>query len=325
MIAVVLKDGLGNQLFQYAAARSLAARKKTKLKLDISSYKVNKIRTYSLHHFAIQEDFITDNEKLALRARNVVSRGMKKLGMSAPTHRFHEKDFHYDPTFFDLPDNLYIEGYWQSEKYFLPIETIIRKEFVVKSEPDQTNKALLEQIKTGNSVSLHVRRGDYVTDSNVNSIHGVCSLSYYQQAVEYMTQRVNDPRFFIFSDDIDWVKQNLRIDNSPVSYMTHNGYKDYEDLRLMYSCKYNIVANSSFSWWGAWLNNYKDKIVIAPVNWFKSQYRNTGYYQPLDPLLPDQYTPQWPYRGEYLFRIKWISHFLDTARQPQKDSRKRNQ
>lgn len=274
MIALVLKDGLGNQLFQYAAGRSLAEKKKTKLKLDISHYKVNKVRTYSLHHFAIQEDFITDNEKLMLRARNWISKGMKTLGVSAPARRFNEKDFQYDPTFFDLPDSLYIEGYWQSEKYFLPIESIIRKEFVVKSEPDETNKSLLEQINSGNSVSLHIRRGDYVTDLNINSIHGVIGLDYYQHSIEYISQHVKEPRFFVFSDDMDWVKQNLRIDNFPVHYMNHNGNQDYEDLRLMYSCRHNIVANSSFSWWGAWLNNNKDKIVIAPVNWFKSQYRN---------------------------------------------------
>jgi hypothetical protein len=274
MIALVLKDGLGNQLFQYAAGRSLAESKNTKLKLDISHYKVNKVRTYSLHHFAIQEDFITENEKLMLRARNWISKGIKTLGISAPARRFNEKDFHYDPTFFDLPDSLYIEGYWQSEKYFLPVESIIRKEFVVKSEPDETNKALLEQIISGNSVSLHIRRGDYVTDTNINSIHGIIGQDYYQKSIAYISQRVKDPEFFIFSDDMDWVKQNLRIDNFPVHYMSHNGHQDYEDLRLMYSCRHNIVANSSFSWWGAWLNNNKDKIVIAPVNWFKSQYRN---------------------------------------------------
>jgi len=130
-----------------------------------------------------------------------------------------------------------------------------------------------------NAVSLHVRRGDYVLDKLTNTVHGVCDIDYYTEAIGRMTAAISDPRFYIFSDDMEWAKTNLSINRFPVAYIDHNASADYEDIRLMYSCKHHIIANSSFSWWGAWLNNYGGKKVIAPKKWFRSLTN--------DDLIPD--------------------------------------
>jgi hypothetical protein len=282
LVVLVLKDGLGNQLFQYAAARHLAHRLNTDLKLDISHYQVNKVRTYSLHHFAIREQFITSAERNRLQTRHRISKLLNKIGIKLRSFRYHEKGFEFKPEFLNLPDDIFIEGYWQTEKNFIGIEDIIRRELVVKEPPHGKNQAYLEEMEKVNAVSVHVRRGDYVTDANINSIHGVCDLDYYKRALAYIVEQVSSPHFFIFSDDMDWVRENLPIPGHPVYYVDHNGAKDYEDLRLMYSCKHHIIANSSFSWWGAWLNDDSGKIVIAPANWFKSTYTNND-------LVPDRW------------------------------------
>ncbi|MEI9912654.1 MAG: alpha-1,2-fucosyltransferase [Bacteroidota bacterium] len=282
MVILVLKDGLGNQLFQYAAARCLADKLKTDVGLDTSSFKFNPLREYSLHHFCIKERLLAGYERRFIRIKKRVKKVLKKLGLPGKEFSYYQKGFHFDPGFFTLKNNVCIEGYWQSEKYFLPVSQIIREEFVVKPKPDEQNALILSKIKSVEAVSLHVRRGDYVADPQVNAIHGVCSLSYYQRAISYIKQKVKNPHFFIFSDDMEWVKENLVIEDSPVEYMTHNANKDYEDLRLMYSCRYNITANSSFSWWGAWLNSHEEKIVVAPGNWVKERYHNPD-------LLPDSW------------------------------------
>lgn len=274
MVVLALKDGLGNQLFQYAAARCLAEKLKTELKIDVSSYRVNKLRKYSLDHFKIRTKILPGSARNILRAKLIAARVANRIGIKLNDRRYMETAYHFTPDFFELTGNVYIEGYWQSEKYFLTIEKIIREEFVVASPPDEVNRLLLDKMRSVSAVSLHVRRGDYVTDKETNALHGVCSLTYYRNAISYIMERVTDPEFFVFSDDQKWVKENLKIPNAPVYYMDHNGSRDYEDLRLMYSCKHNILANSSFSWWGAWLNSNPTKIVIAPDKWVQGRYHN---------------------------------------------------
>jgi Glycosyl transferase family 11 len=270
MIVLILKDGLGNQLFQYAAAKSLAVQLNTTLKLDTQSFQKNTLRQYALGNFKVDEVFVSSAERILFRIKNAYSRLLNSVGLKIRAYRYFERELAYDPDFLKLPDNTCIEGYWQTEKIFLPISTLIRRQFQVRNEPDTVNGACIYKMESVQSVSLHVRRGDYVTDQTTNSIHGVCSMDYYQQAITFIKSKIENPVFFIFSDDMDWVKQHLIIDGSQVEYMEHNGSKDYEDLRLMYSCKHNIIANSSFSWWGAWLNSNPTKIVTAPANWFKS-------------------------------------------------------
>ncbi|HQS38500.1 MAG TPA: alpha-1,2-fucosyltransferase, partial [Methylotenera sp.] len=157
----------------------------------------------------------------------------------------------------------------------------IRKDFTFKLALSVKNSAIIEQISQVNAVSLHVRRGDYVTNAK-NAFIGVCSLEYYRKAVEYVKNQVDKPVFFVFSDDIEWVKSNLPID-FPCFYIDHNhGIESFNDMRLMSHCKHHIIANSSFSWWGAWLNANSEKIVIAPQQWFAN---NTN----VNDLLPESW------------------------------------
>jgi hypothetical protein len=274
MIIVNLDGGLGNQLFQYAAGKALAIKNKAGLKLDTSSYIINKRRQYSLHHFSIQEAFCTPHEKEMLKRKEYFRSKLKRVGIPVKPYWYTEKHPGYDNYLQRFTDNVYLEGFWQSERYFKPIEHIIREEFRIKEAPSGLNKQYLDQVKTVNAVSIHVRRGDYVTDAHTHSVHGVCEPEYYTTAINLITSEISDPYFFVFSDDMDWTRSNLSTGGFPAVYIDNNTQADYEDLRLMYSCKHHIIANSSFSWWGAWLNNYTDKKVIAPKRWFRTLVNN---------------------------------------------------
>jgi len=276
MIITRLLGGIGNQMFQYAAGRRLAYIHKTRLRLDISEFSHYKLREFSLDCFNINAEIVSINK---------ISKLWFKLFpfKRRPAVYYFEKHTQFDPHVLDLPDNTYLSGYWQSEKYFLDIEEIIKREFTPKNLPDKYNMYLLKNINKAESVSIHIRRGDYVSNPQTSAYHGLCSLEYYQKAIQIIRKMVKSPQVFIFSDDIAWAKKNLAID-SPIFYVEHNrGEKDYEDLRLMSACKHNIIANSSFSWWGAWLNKNKNKIVISPRKWFGDPSINT------DDLIP----PTW--------------------------------
>lgn len=277
-IIVKLFGGLGNQMFQYAAGRALACRTGKPLKLDISSYRWDTLREYRLGSFKIREDFATleEIERWMAGSRpdslNVYQRILRKL---RPWHRqmvIRERSFSFDPAFMKIRGSCYLqEGYWQSEKYFKDYEEQIRKDFTFRDEPDETNRRVLEEIRSSNAVSLHIRRGDYVRNPKTRSVHGVLGLDYYRKAIGVMAKRVVRPKFFVFSDEIEWAKENLETGH-PVTFVDHNREgKDVEDLRLMKHCRHHIIANSSFSWWGAWLNDDPEKLVIAPRNWFSEK------------------------------------------------------
>ncbi len=179
-----------------------------------------------------------------------------------------EQSLSYTPTIISEDKNLYLDGYWQCEKYFLHNQDIIHQEFQVTTPQSDVNKKWADIIANTNSVCIHVMRGDYVTDPGANQVHGTRGSDYYNNAITYLLDKVDSPVFFVFSDDLEWTKENISIP-SEVHYMDQNGPdEDYEDLRLMMSCKHFIIANSSFSWWGAWLGNFEDKIIIAPKKWF---------------------------------------------------------
>ncbi len=170
---------------------------------------------------------------------------------------------------------MYLQGYWQSEKYFKDIEKIIRDDFTFSEEPDYQNKQMADTIKCCEAVSLHVRRGDYVSNPVTTEYHGICSEDYYRRAVREVERYCKNPQFFVFSDDPSWAKENLET-GYPTTIIDFNGSeKDYEDLRLMSLCQHHIIANSSFSWWGAWLSWNPQKIVIAPKKWFNRPEINT--------------------------------------------------
>jgi len=174
--------------------------------------------------------------------------------------------FDFDKDLFKSPDYYYYNGYFQNESYFKNEREAILKCFSSKNPLDEKNQLVLNKITETNSVSLHVRRGDYVTLESASKFHGVCPLEYYEKAIAHIAKRVDNPHFFLFSDDIDWVIKNMKIEH-PFTIVDFNQGKGWLDLELMKHCKHNIIANSSFSWWGAWLNENTQKIVIAPKKW----------------------------------------------------------
>ena len=285
MIVVKLKGGLGNQLFQYAMGRSLAKIHRTVLKMDISFFDTYELHEYSIGPFNIQENFASAKEIRELSFGNkgvlnrVVGRLLHKSKVYAPTY-VKEKMFQFDHETLNLPDGVYLDGYWQSEKYFADIVGTIRQEFIVKTLPVGKDKELGESMASCESVNLHIRRGSYLNPP-YNKVHGTCSLDYYFRCIEQICKKVKNPHFFIFSDDPEWARNNLKL-----SYLTtlvdHNGAdKDYEDLRLMTQCKYHILANSTFSWWGAWMSQRAEKMVFAPRQWFVKSGTNTEDLLPM--------------------------------------------
>ena len=288
MVIVKLVGGLGNQLFQYAAARRLSLLHQTVLKLDVSPFEHYKLHAYSLKPFCIQEVFATPEEIAEVKGTS--KKGLAKITFRLgrklkPYYRqpiFSESDLRpFDQNIMKTPKHMYLDGYWQSEKYFVDIQDIIRREFTVKYEQDCQSREIANSITSTQSVSIHVRRGDYVSNSETRRVHGVCNLDYYKQCVSLITGKITSPHFFVFSDDPGWVVENLRLDY-PTSFVTHNdATKNYEDLRLMSMCKHNIIANSSFSWWGAWLNANPNKMVLTPQRWFNDPSIDTR------DLLPD--------------------------------------
>jgi hypothetical protein len=282
MIIIKLTGGLGNQMFQYAFGRSISYTNGVDLKIDKEHFNQTSnavsetVRKYELGVFQIRENFANAKEINEYTTRKFFPRTILKIkNWNSPKFHVRETSFGFDAKKLNAPQNAYVEGLWQSEKYFKPNEEVIRKDFAFKNVPSKGINKLLFQIQNANSVSIHIRRGDYVTNAQANSHHGVCSLNYYNEAISIITDRIKDPQFFIFSDEIQWAKENLDIGFAHQFIENHPSVHPSEDLRLMSACKHQIIANSSFSWWGAWLNSNNEKIVIAPAQWFLDKSLDT--------------------------------------------------
>lgn len=275
-IIVKLKGGLGNQMFQYAFARRISEKNKTEIKFDISEYlskqRIN--RHYCLSVFNIKEE--KEIKKIEYKNKNAIFKIIRKLVTKIKyKKRYINDSSNLDKIDTTKKDSYYLDGYFQSEKYFKPIENIIRNEFTIKNEllSDRLKDAK-ENISNNNSVSIHVRRSDYIDDKKINKYHGALTKEYYKNAIEIINKKIQNPSFYIFSDDIKWCKENLNDLANDITFIEN--LKDFEDLELIKTCKHNIIANSSFSWWGAWLNNNPNKIVIAPKNWFANKNKNSN-------------------------------------------------
>lgn len=286
MIIVEINGGLGNQMFQYALGRCLSLKNNTELKLDINIFNNHKLRKYELGFLNIIENIATEEEIEKIKYIKSKMPGILRKPFKIPKYSFnadshiHEKHFHFDPEILNLPNDLYVEGYWQSEKYFKQISDIIKKDFTVKNELSGKNKEFAEEISKGNSVSLHIRRGDYVNDAKTKAAYYVDLDEYYKNAINLINEKVNCPHFYIFSDEPEWVKNNYAKDLNCSVVDINSADNGYEDMRLMSLCKHNIIANSSFSWWGAWLNNNTEKIVVSPKKWFNHSDFDTKDLQP---------------------------------------------
>ena len=284
MIIVRLCGGLGNQLFQYAAGRSLSIAHQTELVLDLGWYKntpaSNTPRHYELARYPIRARVASANEERLCRLYS--SRILQRLQLLRwPWNRHQETNFEFDSRFTNLKDNTYLDGYWQSFKYFEGVVDAIRSEFMPLPAPSALDQAIGDKVHVTESVSVHVRRGDYVTQKAAATVHGACPLDYYDAAMQIIERRVSSPHFYVFSDDSEWAKTNLTFPG-PAMFVDHNNSATaFQDMRLMSQCHHHVIANSSFSWWGAWLNPRKDKLVIAPKKWF-SDDRSTSSLTPID-------------------------------------------
>ncbi|WP_428658815.1 alpha-1,2-fucosyltransferase [Runella sp.] len=276
MIIVKLSGGLGNQLFQYALGRHLAIINQTKLKLDTSLLAQTSdwtSRNFALSAFTIQAEQATKEEiqTLAGSPHHFLQRMGRKLGIK-PARYFKEPYFHFYSPVLSIKSSHYLDGYWQSEKYFKAISSLIRQEFSLKLPLSSHSQRFKEKVAGCSSVSIHIRRGDYAKTSKANRYLKPLEMDYYQRAIKHITHQVPNPHFFIFSDDIEWVKDQLI---APFPMHFSEGNSAHEDLWLMAHCRHHIIANSTFSWWGAWLNPRPDKIVIAPQKWFSTERFNT--------------------------------------------------
>lgn len=183
-----------------------------------------------------------------------------------------EPHFHFFPGVFSFGPDIYLEGSWQTEKYFLNCESTIRNDFTFRNPPRQKTMELLDNINECNAVCVNVRRGDFLS----NSYHGAMGLDYYKRSESIIREKNSNVHFFVFSDDIAWCQENLRF-SVDTTYVSHDyaGEKFSEYLRLMIHCKHFIIPNSSFGWWAAWLSDHTDKIVIAPRKWFNKGPQDT--------------------------------------------------
>ncbi len=275
MIISHVIGGIGNQMFQYATGRAHAISTGAQLKLDISDYS-----RYRMHQgfelervfsapvaYATQADI---RNMLGWRSNRLVRKVLRRpqAAWLRGDSLVVEPHFAYWAGISDVASDAYLSGNWQSEKYFSRIEEVLRADFSFRPAASGLNLLLSEQMEHRNAVSLHIRRGDYVTNSHTNSVHGTSSPEYYSRAVSHIAEHVANPHFYIFSDDMDWVKNNFSLPFAHEYVGHNNGAESYNDMRLMSLCKHHIIANSSFSWWGAWLNQRTEKIVVAPRRWF---------------------------------------------------------
>lgn len=279
MITVKLMGGLGNQMFQYALGRHLSIKNKTDLVLDLSFLRhrlpsrgyVFRDLDLDVFNFPIRTT-VASKVPFPLRTLTyIVHRIFEQIAnIATPGYIIKEKQiYHFDPSVLDSPALSYLSGFWNSDKYFKEIEDTIRTDFSSYKDPlDEASQHMLQQIQQKTSVSVYFRRTDYVTNVLNKKFLGEQTMDYYNNAVEHMASKVTDPHFFIFSDDIEWCKKNVVL-----PYLTTfvgqecAGTKFTGFIRLMSACKHHVITNSTFSWWPAWLNPSKEKIVIAPKHW----------------------------------------------------------
>jgi len=283
--------GLGNQMFQYAAGRGLSIKNNVELKFDLTHLLDRSpslsivFRDYDLDVFPGIGAFAATNDEISALFKIAPARALhQKISRKIlPTKNYlKEKSFRFDERFKKAGANVYLDGYWQSEKYFSAIVQIIRKDFEFSPLSGHANFALLDNIKSANSVCLNVRRGDFVSHAGSSGFHGFKGLDYINNAVLHIGNKISDPHFFIFSDDIEWCRENIVLQH-PVTIVDHlhAGKKFVDYLQLMTACNHFIIPNSSFAWWAAWFNQNPDKIVVAPQLWFTDPLIDTSDLIPL--------------------------------------------
>lgn len=267
MITSRIFGGLGNQLFQYATARALADAAGTELLLDTRLAPPGNHWAYGLHHFNIRAGVAVDAELPPAKAQRLRYGLWRAFGRSPRFVR--ERGLGYDPALMKRRGDLYLHGYFQAQEYFAQIEQSLRGDLSFVEPATGLNAELQQQIIAAPSVSVHLRRGDYVSEAG--STHGTCDAAYYDRALDHLANASGQElKAYVFSDDPVWAREHMKL-RFETQYVGHNGPQQaHEDLRLMASCTHHVIANSTFSWWGAWLNPEPAKCVVAPVQWFRT-------------------------------------------------------
>ncbi len=265
-------------MFQYAAGRALSCRLGVSLGLDNYTSTKN-IIPHHFHHLNIKVKKIPNNLIPPRKKSNLFLWSLWRLGLRRPKI-FHQGGLSYNPKIGKVTDNSYLIGYWQSESFFQDCKDIIKSDFEFISSPKLQNLDTYQEIsETQSTISLHIRRGDYLTGKD-ESIFGMCSQEYYDKSVIWIAEHCQiTPTVFVFSDDPVWVAENFKLPFR-TRVIGHNSPENaIEDLRLMTICNHHVIANSSFSWWGAWLGKNKRKIIVAPDRWFSNpKYSNPNIY-----------------------------------------------
>jgi Glycosyl transferase family 11 len=286
LVVVRLSGGLGNQLFQYAAGRALSIKHGVPILLDKSFYSDSPNRNYKLSSFNVSDSQINKKDlfkifhKRNLRITEFFKPVKSILAESELVYK--EKNFAFNSDFTSLNAPVILDGYWQSEKYFLDYASIIKNDFKIVDQFDVNHSSVASKILNEQSVAIHIRRGDYVSNPHINAIHGVCDEDYYVRAYELLVQKVGKVVPYFFSDDNDAAQRIIKRIGNGVLISDIVPGNDISDFSLMRSCQYFIIANSTFSWWAAYLGSNENKIVLAPKNWFKSEEYSTDDLIPLN-------------------------------------------
>lgn len=284
MIITRIVGGLGNQMFQYAVGRALAVKTGQDFKLDLSEMDRYKVHTLQIDQFNIKGKRARQDEIPFRPRKSFFGKLLTAFKNRDRIPQVFETTPFFDASVSHWKGSGYLSGYWQSEKYFSAYSDLIRADFSLKGPMSGERQAVLAQIREAKApVSVHVRRGDYVTNAMANSIHGTCEPEWYRHAMNKISEQLSDPTFFVFSDDPTWARSNLPTYEKVIFVEPRADGKDAEDMHLMSSCQSHIIANSTFSWWGAWLNPRQDKRVIAPARWFKAEDRDSS------DLVPEQW------------------------------------
>ena len=287
-IIVKLWGGLGNQMFQYAFGLALSRRTGLPLKADVSYFQnqpsIDTPRHYELDSFMLQLDFAT-NAELPRKKKTLGEKLLLLMGCDLPMRKLSERHYYsFDAELLSVigsKQSLYLDGYWQCPEYFEDIRDELLQQFKVRKPLSAEQKAEEEFINKHTSIALHVSRGDYISNPNAAKVHNLCPMEYYAQAMDYIAQRVPEAYFMIFSDDVPWCRQELHIPYEH-SFVKYEPDTPAFGIHLMSLCKHHIIANSSYSWWGAWLAELCGQIVIAPKQWLQPQLPNNT----ADGLIP---------------------------------------
>ncbi len=284
-IVVRVQGGLGNQMFQYAAGRALAKRLNLDLVLDLDWFigREEDFLQYSLDNFNVccltRKKFTFVPRIIRRILFLVLDKFEGSLGLREV---FKERYFNFNQSFLKIKSPVILQGYWQSEKYFNDIRTLLIKEFKLKQDLPPSSRTMLEKIEQCDSICVHIRRGDYLSNKNAFAIHGICPNYYYIQAVRSISKTLSNPKCFVFSDEPQWVRDNIDLGITSTIVDVNKVDQPCFDMILMSTCKHFVISNSTFSWWAAWLSTYPRKRIVAPLKWFVSNERNTSDLIPLE-------------------------------------------